>query len=376
METEVEVQTNPQMLSVLASAEIDRQIATALTYPRNLKKALDEATSLATMTEEIAGECMFALPRKEKNKETGKWETKNIEGPSARFAEILAYSWGNLRGGARVVDDAGDFVTSQGVFHDLQKNVAVTFEVRRRITNSEGRRYSSDMIAVTGNAAASIAYRNAVLKGIPKAFWKPVYDAAVKVIRGDAATLVARRDRTLQKFQKVGATPEMVCKLLGVASVVDITSDHLVTLYGVFTSIKDGDTTVERAFADPDEQQAEPTRSALSEKVRGQMHDATTGTPTGQVMEPSRGGSADTSVSAPEIRDESGSEAPAALELEQPAEDSTTNLLQLIMDAQSDDDLDYVRGLNAERKATASSKAQVSKAITNKAAALKEQPAA
>lgn len=92
--------------------------------------------------------------------------------------------------------------------------------------------------------------------------------------------------------------------------------------------------------------------------------------------EPAPETNAETTAQPDTNADMEAATASPALELEQPAEDSTTNLLQLIMDAQTDDDLDYVRGLNSERKATASSKAQVSKAITNKAAALKDQPAA
>ncbi|MFN8826683.1 MAG: hypothetical protein ACK501_17070, partial [Planctomycetota bacterium] len=50
----------------------------------------------------------------------------------------------------------------------------------RRITGKNGRRYSSDMIGVTGNAACSIALRNAVFRGIPRAFWIDIYDARAR----------------------------------------------------------------------------------------------------------------------------------------------------------------------------------------------------
>lgn len=56
-------------------------------------------------------------------------------------------------------------MTAQGVFHDLERNVAITYEVRRRIVDKNGRRYKPDMIGVTANAACSIALRNAILRG-------------------------------------------------------------------------------------------------------------------------------------------------------------------------------------------------------------------
>jgi hypothetical protein len=74
-------------------------------------------------------------------------------------------------------------VTAQGVCHDLQSNTFIAYEVRRRITGKGDRKYSDDMIGVTGNAASSIALRNAILKIIPKVFWDGIYQAARQVVR-------------------------------------------------------------------------------------------------------------------------------------------------------------------------------------------------
>lgn len=231
------------MVAILSKSEIDQQIATAHKFPRSLKRFRDEAMQMVTLDETIAEECIYALPRKENG------ENKVIEGPSARFAEIIVSAWGNSRAGARVIDDRGEFVTAQGVFHDLERNVAITYEVQRRITNRQGKRYNADMIGVTANAACSIALRNAILKGVPKAFWASMYDAARKVIMGDIKTLANRRSAAMANFQRFGVTPDKVCAQLGVAGVEDITLDHLVTLRGLLTAIKEGDTTPEEAFA-------------------------------------------------------------------------------------------------------------------------------
>lgn len=225
-------------LAVISKAEIDTQIATAKQYPRSIKQFRQECLGMVTLTEEIAGECIYALPR----------GGKTIEGPSARFAEVIASAWGNCRAGARVVGEENDFVIAQGVFHDLERNVSITYEVKRRIVDKNGRRFQPDMIGVTANAACSIALRNAVLKGVPKAFWSDMYKAAKKTVIGDAKTLANRRAEALDFLQKLGATPEMVCSRLEVAGVEDIGLEHLVTLRGLATAIKDGDTTVEMAF--------------------------------------------------------------------------------------------------------------------------------
>lgn len=240
MEYESEVITAESgTLALLNKSEIDMQIATAHKYPRSIVSFRNEVLQMVTLNEQVAGECVYALPR----------DGKTIEGPSARFAEVVASAWGNSRAGARVVSDAGEFVTAQGVFHDLQRNVAITYEVQRRITNRRGQRFSADMIGVTANAACSIALRNAILKGVPKAFWSDMYESARSTIMGDIKTLANRRADALARFVRFGISNEQVFEKLGVAGVEDITLEHLVTLRGLMTAIKDGDTTAEQAFA-------------------------------------------------------------------------------------------------------------------------------
>lgn len=228
-------------VAMLNKSEIDQQIATAHKYPRSIKRFRDEALAMVTLNENIAQECIYALPR----------DGKTIEGPSARFAEVIASAWGNSRAGARVVNDQGNFVTAQGVFHDLERNVAITYEVQRRIVNKQGRRFSDDMIGVTANAACSIALRNAILKGVPKAFWSDMYDQARATAIGNVQTLANRRSRAILVLQKYGVTPKQVFDFLEVAGEEDITVDHLTKLFGITTALKEGDTTPEQAFAPP-----------------------------------------------------------------------------------------------------------------------------
>lgn len=229
----------PGMHHVLAKAEIDQQITTAKTYPRSIKRFLDECTQMATLTEQVAAECIYAVPR----------DGKTIEGPSARLAEIVASAWGNCRAAARIIDEGPEFITAQGAFHDLERNVAITYEVRRRITGKTGKRFSADMIAVTGNAACSIALRSAVFRGVPKAFWSSTYEAARLAAVGSVQTIANKRATALGFLQKMGATAPMVFAFLGVQGEQDITLDHLATLRGIANALKEGEITIEDAFA-------------------------------------------------------------------------------------------------------------------------------
>lgn len=224
----------------LSRAEIDTQISTARRFPRNLTQVRARLLSLVTLDEETAEECMYALPR----------GGKPIKGPSIRFAEALQSAYGNCRTAARVVfvDRVEKVVIAEGIFHDLETNAAKRGEVRRRIVDKKGRLFNDDMIAVTGNAAGSIALRNAILGGIPKAVWRAAYGEALKVIAGDVKTLSENRGKALKAFAQFGITPEQVFTALGVAGELDITLDLMPTLRGMYATLKNGESTVEEMF--------------------------------------------------------------------------------------------------------------------------------
>lgn len=228
------------LLVQLSRSQIEQQVTTAHKFPRSIVKFRREAQQMVTLNEQVAGECVYALPR----------GGKTLEGPSARFAEIVASAWGNCHAGARVISDEGEFVIAQGVFHDLERNVSITIEVPRRITDKNGRRFNTDMIGVTGNAATSIALRNAILKGVPKAFWSDMYEAARQTIMGDFKTLHNRRADALKAFQAYGVSPAQIYAQLGIAGEEDITLENLLTLRGFMTAIKDGDSTPEQIFTE------------------------------------------------------------------------------------------------------------------------------
>ena len=255
----VTMEAEASTVSLLNKGEIDMQIATAHKYPRSIKGFRDEVRALATLNESVASECSYALPR----------DGKTIIGPSARFAEIIGSSWGNCRFAARIVDERGGFVVAQGAFIDLQKNVAITYEVQRRITTSKGKRYSEDMIGTTANAACSIALRNAILKGIPKALWADLWDQARQVAIGDATTLNNRRANAVKKLMAYGVTEAQMLKKLSRASLEDVTPDDLGIVLGILTTLKEGDSTAEQIFAeDAGEATATSGNQAVKDALR------------------------------------------------------------------------------------------------------------
>lgn len=257
-------------LAVITAAEVDRQVATAKQYPRKVKECLAELRAMVTSSEEVAAECFYTLERKEKEKGTNKEVIKFIVGPSVRFAELLVYCWSNLRVATRIVEEGAEFLTAQGIAHDLERNNAVSTEVRRRITTSSGYRYGADMIGVTGAAASSIAFRNAVFDLVPPAVWRSCYDAARTKAVGDSKTLKERLEVAIAAFVKAGAVEAQIYPALGIAGKSDLTDDHLILLRGLWTRVRDKEIDAAKIFA-PEAREERARLGLLSEDDPGQV---------------------------------------------------------------------------------------------------------
>ena len=223
-------------------ANVDSQVATAKQYPRDISRSLNNSIAMATMDYATAQSCGYALPR----------GGKPITGPSVHLAKLLVSNWGNMRAEAKVVKITDKQVISRGTCWDLENNVATAIEVRRNIKGKNGQRFSDDMITVVGNAANSIAYRNAVFSVIPKAITDKVYQAAQQFITGDLSDetkLLQRRTQCLKFFlDEYGISEEEVVKLCGKQTINQIRGEEMAYLLSVYQALKDGDTTVEEVM--------------------------------------------------------------------------------------------------------------------------------
>lgn len=259
--SEIQILTT-DAIEALNRSEIDIQISTAKKYPRDLRTVLNKIESLATIDTETAEDCFYALKRGQGD------EAKIIEGLSVRFAEIMANAWGNIRVGTRIIGNDGKTITAQGICHDLESNVATSVEVRRRITNKAGKTFSDDMVVVTGNAASAIAYRNAVLKVIPKAITKRIVDNVKEVALGKALDLETSRNNAFSNFKKIAVTEHQILEFLEKKTIQEIGKEDILTLKGLWNAIKEGSTTVKETFIQKGiDNDFELKRKELSEKI-------------------------------------------------------------------------------------------------------------
>lgn len=230
----------PTALEVITKTEIDMQIATAKKYPRDIKKVIANVRDMATMSVDIAQSCTYMLPR----------GGTTIDGKSVRFAEIIANTYGNIRAGARIIDIGPTNVTAQGFCIDLENNTASAVEVKGKIVDKQGRRYSEDMIITTSNALCAKAYRNAVFKTVPMAIFEEVYDEINQYILDNLkkdADLPNRIDKCVKAFATFKVSEEMITKLIGKTKDKWTASD-LQSLLGYFQAIKSNEASVDEVF--------------------------------------------------------------------------------------------------------------------------------
>lgn len=253
--------SSENQIQSIVRAEIDMKVATAKQYPRVLSRVKQDMLSFATLDEETASACFYTLPR----------GGKTIQGPSVRLAEIAISSFGNISAGTRVlsVDASSEnpHVTIQSVCHDMQNNVTVSIEKRRAINakkNKDGTKkpISDDDIQLAVNACSAVAFRDAAFKVIPQALIKPVFDAAKRVAVGDVKSLSANRQKVVDRLKQMGATEDRILAVVEARKIDDITVERLEILIGLGTSIRDGQTTIEKAFPPIEQEQPERGQSA------------------------------------------------------------------------------------------------------------------
>lgn len=233
------VKHQPQSgMAALERSDLEMQLDAAHRYPRVPTTFLGRSTSIACRHAETAASCIYAIPR----------GGKTIVGPSIRLAEIMASTYGNLRLGGRVVDVEEKHVIAEGIAWDLETNVKYTVQVQRKIVDKNGRRYNDDMITVTGQAAISIALRNAIFRAIPRAYVDEIFRKCQAVSTGGAKGIAQRIDEVMHRLTATGIGADRVLARVEAKTTADIDQEKLVTLIGLGTAIKAGDIDVDAAF--------------------------------------------------------------------------------------------------------------------------------
>ena len=199
--------------------------------------------------------------------------------PGNVFAFLAAWLSVRSRNGRMILrmEDIGHVIpgAADQICHDLETNLAVSVEVKRRITDKYGKTYSEDMQVVTGNAASAIAFRNAVLKVVPKAVTKKVISEVKQVALGQSLDLETSRQNMIAYFAKLGVTEEIILEYLGLKKREEIDKEAVFELRATANAIKEGTTSVQESFFKPIEErrQAEAAKKK-SEEAKNKAQEA------------------------------------------------------------------------------------------------------
>lgn len=248
--TDVEVETmeltavDGNSLAVIERENIDMQIATAHKFPRSIANFTKNAVAYATIDEETAESCIYRRPvGKDKfGKQTF------AEGMSVRTAEIVGSCFGNLRVGARIIEQTPKYVKAQGVALDLESNFYASSEVIESTVDKYGKPYPERMRIVVAKATLAKARRDATFQVVPKALAKPIEKAVRALLYGDVKSLSKRREAASSWIKKLGIDEKRVFDALGVGGIEDMTEKELEILTGLRNAIKDKDSTIDEAF--------------------------------------------------------------------------------------------------------------------------------
>lgn len=247
------------------SGDLWGQISVAKSFPRSIEVFRRKVEADICCSAQQAAECTYLIKR----------GSKDLEGPSVRFAEALLRAWGNVRVNTEIADDTGTHIVARARFWDLESNMAFSEDVFRRVTTSEGHRYSDDMIGTTKNAAQAIAFRNVILAGIPKSEWLPLHEKSIQLAKNgpkqDPAEFEKRKAKLFAWFRKAGITDKELESVLGSTPEGCSTEDFL-RLEKIGKSIHDGFSTFAEAFG---REEAEPQQQTQQQNGKASAAAAT-----------------------------------------------------------------------------------------------------
>jgi hypothetical protein len=237
-------------------------------FPRNEKLAVDRILNSCTR-KTLAESALYSYAR----------GGTDITGPSIRLAEALAQGWGNIQYGVRELENRGGESTIEAFAWDIETNTRVqkVFQVAHKRFTRKGS-YSledpRDIYEMVANQGAR-RLRSCILGVIPG----DVVETAVKQCE---VTLKASADVTpegikkmLEKFEEIGVNKLHIESFIQ-RRVDSITPAQVVQLRKIFTSLKDGMSSVkdwfeveEKPLEKPSFTEPKKGAAAVKDKIAG-----------------------------------------------------------------------------------------------------------
>lgn len=223
-----------------AVAEVQAAYIIAKKFPRNQHESY-MAIIEACKRPFLAEHAMYAYPR----------GGTLVKGPSIRLAEVLAQNWGNLDCGVREISQSNGVSVAEAYAIDLQTNTRVTkvFHVpHKRDTKKGSTRLTDarDIYELVANQG-SRRLRACILGIIPGDVIEAAVERCATTLASSDVPIGEQVKKMVLAFDELGVKVEHLEKRLG--HNLDATiPQEIVTLKGIYKSIKDGMATREDFF--------------------------------------------------------------------------------------------------------------------------------
>lgn len=190
------------------------------------------------------------------------WEVKNkhnpdkpsvVSGPSVKMSNSIVAEYGNCIQRAKLVSETNTHWLIDGEFVDLERGVMTVRQFRqRKDQGSKSAKYDDERaLDIAFQIGQSKAMRNAVMNGIPQS----IVERAIKTVRKALAQEAIQEAGGVDKAKvamvsalaRYGVTQKMIETRLK-KPIAEWTEANIADMRIVFTSLRDGDITVDKAF--------------------------------------------------------------------------------------------------------------------------------
>lgn len=221
-----------QTAEARATAEVQAQYIIAKRFPRNQHESYQNIIA-SCKRPFLAEQAMYAYPR----------GGQLVTGPSIRLAESIAQTWGNLDCGVKEVSQSNGVSVAEAYAIDLQTNTRIvkTFHVKHERHTRKGKTRLTDprdIYEMVANQGAR-RLRACILGVIPGDIIDAAVDQCKRTLESSDVPIGDQIRKMVLAFDELGVKVEHLEKRLG--HKLDATiPQEIVTLKGIFKSIKDG----------------------------------------------------------------------------------------------------------------------------------------
>lgn len=242
-EIQTQRSTQADMMISRQAQEVQAAMVIAKKFPRDEYEAINKIKR-ACKRPKLAEQSLYSYSR----------GGQNVTGPSIRLAEALAQAWGNIDYGILELEQKEGKSEMMAYAWDLETNARVTkiFSVEHKRDTKKGSYSltdSRDIYELTANFGAR-RMRACILGVIPG----DIVDMAVEECR-DTQRSEFEKIPSMEKIEKIeklfkkdfGVYREQLEKYAGV-NMAQLTNDHVIDLWAVYNSLKNGQGKVEDYF--------------------------------------------------------------------------------------------------------------------------------